>query len=162
MIPVLSVIALVLGTPIAIQQKTSTDFSGTWVLNKQASEGLSPVTIGADSVTWTISQDQKTISISEAMVGGPRPSTGSLGAYTLDGVERQSDSGGGPVVVTLRGLWAGPRLQLFRKQSVTGANPTETNALRILELSADGKTLTVAMRYQGSRGATESKWVFGR
>ena len=161
MISVLIVITLVLGTPIAIQQKTATISPEHGCSTNKQAKGCRRSRLARTASRGRLVRIKKP---SRSGSDGRRaaPEHREPGAYTLDGVERQSDSGGGPVVVTLRGLWAGPRLQLFRKQSVTGANPTETNALRTLELSADGKTLTVAMRYQGSRGATESKWVFGR
>jgi len=43
----------------------SANFAGSWALDKSKSQGLSPRMQGADSVTWTITQDDKTISIDQ-------------------------------------------------------------------------------------------------
>jgi hypothetical protein len=47
------------------------NFAGTWVLDKAKSEGLSKRLEGADKVTWTITQDTKTISVDQKVDGGP-------------------------------------------------------------------------------------------
>src|SRR3989441_12557366 len=52
------------------------NFAGTWVLDKAKSQGLSPRMQGADSVTWTITQDDKTISIDQKITGGQPPAGG--------------------------------------------------------------------------------------
>jgi len=153
------VVAVAMSGP-AVQK--SPTFAGTWVLDKQASQGLSPATTGADKVIWKIVQDDKTIAVSEEMIGGQRPGSGSLGTYSLDGTESHPETTGGNVVVTLQARWSGPRLELLRKQTVSGSNPVETNASRTLTLAPDGKTLTVTMKYRSARGTSDSTWVFVR
>jgi len=46
------------------------NFGGTWNLDKSKSQGLNPRLQGADSVTWTITQNDKTITIEEKVAGG--------------------------------------------------------------------------------------------
>ena len=154
-------LAVVTPTPIAVQKAPAT-FAGTWVLNKAKSQGASPGQTEADKVQWTIVQDEKTISINEEIAGGRRPGSGSLCTYRLDGVESALDMGNANMAVTLRAKWTGARLDLMRKQSVTGPTPMETNASRILALSGDGKVLTVTMHYESSRGKSDSTLVFDR
>src|SRR5436190_13340640 len=87
------------------------NFAGTWVLDKSKSQNLSQRLQGADKVTLTITQDDKTISLDTKIeggqpagggggtgggggMGGGRPGGGGMGgpqAYNLDGKEVTSD-----------------------------------------------------------------------
>ncbi len=49
------------------------NFAGTWSLDKSKSQGLDPRMQNAESVTWTITQDDKQISIDSKVVAGPPP-----------------------------------------------------------------------------------------
>src|SRR5881392_459628 len=91
------------------------NFAGTWSLDKSKSQGLSQRMQGADSVTWTITQDDKAISIDTKVTGGQPPAGGAPGggggggmgggtgggramgpqSYNLDGTETTSEIGGG-------------------------------------------------------------------
>src|SRR5947207_15160749 len=53
-------------------------FAGTWSLDKSKSQGLSTRIQGADKVTWTVAQDDKTVSIDQKVEGG-QPSGGGGG-----------------------------------------------------------------------------------
>ena len=55
---------------LAVHAAAPTSFAGTWTLDKSKSQGLSQRIQGADSVTWTIAQTDKTISIEEKVTGG--------------------------------------------------------------------------------------------
>src|SRR2546423_10985542 len=61
----------------ASAQKTS--FAGSWGLDKTKSQGLSQRTMGADKVTLTITQDDKTISLDTKIEGGQPPAGGGPG-----------------------------------------------------------------------------------
>src|SRR3989442_15394998 len=61
----------------ASAQKAS--FAGTWSLDKSKSQGLSQRIQGADKVTLTIKQDDKTISIDQKVEGGQPPAGGGPG-----------------------------------------------------------------------------------
>src|SRR5467141_2445460 len=61
------------------------NFAGTWSLDKTKSQGLSPRMQGADKVTWTITQDDKTISIDQKVEGGQPTGGGGGGGGTGGG-----------------------------------------------------------------------------
>src|SRR2546426_11009410 len=81
------------------------NFAGTWVLDKAKSQNLSQRMMGADKVTLTITQDDKTISLDTKIEGGQPPAGGGGGGggmgggrppagpttYNLDGNEVTSD-----------------------------------------------------------------------
>src|SRR2546421_9723000 len=116
--------AFLLVVVAASAQKAS--FAGTWSLDKTKSQGLSTRMQGADKVTWTITQDDKTISIDQKVEGGQPPAGGGGGgggmggggarppaapaAYNLDGSETTMEMGQGKS--TMKATWAGAALQL--------------------------------------------------
>jgi hypothetical protein len=150
------------------------NFAGTWALDKTKSQGLSPRMQGADSVTWTITQDDKTISIDQKVTGGQAPGGGGMGGgrgpagpttYNLDGKETTMDIGGGQMTgkSTLKATWAGNALQLSRNSTFNGPNGEVTSSeTRKLELSGDGKVLTATVHSEGPRGTTDSTLVFNK
>jgi len=161
----------------ASAQKTA-NFAGTWALDKTKSQGLSPRMQGADSVTWTITQDDKTISIDQKITGGQPPAGGGgMGggggrgpggpmAYNLDGNEANSDVTFGQATgkLTTKATWSGGTLDLVRKTSFTaqdGSERTNTNTQK-LSLSGDGKTLTAVVHSEGRAGPTDSTLVFNK
>src|SRR5438270_13860732 len=68
-----------LGLAIVASAMAAANFGGTWTLDKAKSQGLSPRMQGADKVTWTITQDAKTISIDTKIEGGQAPAGGGGG-----------------------------------------------------------------------------------
>jgi hypothetical protein len=159
----------------ASAQKTS--FAGTWSLDKTKSQGLSQRLQGADKVTWTITQDDKTISIDQKIEGGQPPAGGGGGgngmgggggrppagptAYNLDGSESTMEMGQGKA--TLKATWTGGTLELTRKSTFNGPNGevTSTNSQK-LSLSGDGKVLTAVVHSESPRGTTDSTLVFNK
>src|SRR6476469_1140145 len=89
--------ALLIVAVAASAQKAN--FAGTWGLDKTKSQGLSSRLQGADKVTWTITQDDKTISIDQKIEGAQPPANMGGGGrgpagpqvYNLDGKETTSD-----------------------------------------------------------------------
>jgi len=155
-------------------------FAGTWSLDKAKSQGLSPRMEGADSVTWTITQDDKTFSLDQKVTGGTPPAGGGGGgggmgggrgpagpvSYNLDGKEVTSDIPGGQVTgkSTLKATWAGSALELYRKIAFTtpDGERVSTNTQK-LSLSADGKVLTAVVHNEGGRGGpSDSTLVFNK
>jgi len=55
---------------LAVHAAAPGNFAGTWNLDKGKSQGLSQRLQGADSITWTIAQTDKTITIEEKVTGG--------------------------------------------------------------------------------------------
>jgi hypothetical protein len=161
------------------------NFAGTWNLDKSKSQGLSPRIQGADSVTWTITQDDKTISIDQKVTPGGQPPAGGGGgtgggggmgggrpgagpqSYTLDGKEATSDVNFGQATgkLTTKATVSGGGLELMRKTSFAGQDGTErvSTTTQKLSLSGDGKTLTVVAHSEGGRGGpSDSTMVFNK
>ena len=169
------------GLAVLAVSAASANFAGTWVLDKTKSQGLSPRIQGADKVTWTITQDDKTISIDQKVEGGQPPAGGGGGggggmgggrppagptAYKLDGSEVTSDVTFGQTTgkQTLKATWAGDALELSRKTTVTTdqGDRTSTNTQK-LSLSGDGKVLTAVVHSEGGRGGpTDSTLAFNK
>ena len=166
---------------LAVLASASANFAGTWALDKTKSQGLSPRMQGADSVTWIITQDDKTISIDQKVTGGQPPAGGAGGgggtgggggrgpsgptAYNLDGSATTMDIGGGQMTgkSTLKATWAGNALQLSRNSIFNGPNGEITSTeTRKLELSSDGKVLTATVHSESPRGTTDSTFVFNK
>src|SRR5207253_3723363 len=85
------------------------NFAGAWSLDKAKSQGLSQGMMNAESVTWTITQDDKQISIDSKVVAGAPPAGatpppggrggggGPMGprTFSLDGKEATTEAQGG-------------------------------------------------------------------
>jgi hypothetical protein len=177
------------GLAVLAASAASANFAGTWVMDKAKSQGLSPRMQGADKVTWTITQDDKTISIDQKVeggqppaggggggtgggtgggggMGGGRPPAGPPPAYKLDGSEVTSDVtfGQNTGKQTLKATWSGNDLGLSRKTTFTTdqGDRTSTNTQK-LSLSGDGKVLTAVVHSEGGRGGpTDSTLVFNK
>jgi len=170
------------GLAVLAVSAASANFAGTWVLDKTKSQGLSQRIQGADKVTWTITQDDKTISIDQKVEGGQPPAGGGgagggggMGggrppgpppAYKLDGSEVTSDFTRGQMTgkLTLKATWAGDALELSRKTTVTTdqGDRVSTNTQK-LSLSGAGKVLTAAVHSEGGQGGpTDSTLVFNK
>jgi len=174
------------GLAVLATSAASANFGGTWSLDKAKSQGLNPRLQAADKVTWTITQDDKTISIEQKVEGGQPPAGGGPGgggpggggpggggggrppagptAYNLDGTETSSEMGQGGKM-TLKATWAGAVLELSRKSSFTAPDGSERTSATTqkLSLSADGKVLTAVVHSEGGRGGpTDSTLVFNK
>ncbi len=155
-----------------VASSAAANFAGTWALDKTKSTGLSPRMTGADKVTWTITQNDKTISIDQKVEGGQPPAGGGGGmgggrgpagptTYNLDGTETTVEAGQGKS--TLKATWAGSALELSRKSTFNGPNgEITTSDTRKLELSGDGKVLTATVHSESPRGAQDSTLVFNK
>ena len=170
----------VLALAIVASSVAAANFAGTWNLDKAKSQGLSTRMQGADKVTWTITQDDKTISIDQKVEGGQPPAGGGGGgtggggggmgggrppagptAYNLDGSETSSENG--PAKSTMKATWSGATLELSRKTVFQGPNGEVTSTTtQKLSLSADGKVLTAVVHSESPRGAQDSTLVFNK
>src|SRR5260370_32340647 len=65
-----------LALAIVASAMAAANFGGTWTLHKAKTQGLSQRLQGADKVTSTITQDDKTISIDQKVEGGQPPAGG--------------------------------------------------------------------------------------
>jgi hypothetical protein len=155
------------------------NFAGTWSLDKAKSQGLDPRMQNAESVTWTITQDDKQISIESKVTGGQPPAGGNGGGggggmgggrgpggprvFTLDGKEVTAEAPGGNN--TTKSTWSsdGKTLELsaIRSGSRDG-NEFKFTTVEKLSLSGDGKVLTDVRHNEGPRGANDSTLVFNK
>src|ERR1041385_334606 len=114
------------------------NFAGTWVLDKSKSQNLSPRQQGADKVTLTITQDDKTITLDTKVEGGQTPAGGGGGgtgggggmgggrpggggaggpqSFTLDGKEA-SNTGQNGMTTAMKSSWDGGALVLTTVRS---------------------------------------------
>lgn len=167
---------------LAASAAAPANFAGTWSLDKAKSQGLSQRMQGADKVTWTITQDDKTISIDQKVEGGQPPAGGGGGgtgggggmgggrppagptAYNLDGTETTAEITGQMTgKSTFKATWTGSTLELLRKSVLNGPNgEVNTSESRKLALSGDGKVLTATVHSESPRGVTDSTLVFNK
>jgi len=156
------------------------NFAGAWSLDKAKSQGLSQGMMNAESITWTITQDDKQISIDSKVVAGPPPAGAPAGGgagggmgggrppagprvFSLDGKEATAEVQGG--TNTTKTSWSsdGKTLELssVRAGSRDGTDFKFTTTEK-LSLSGDGKVLTVARHSESPRGPQDSTMVFNK
>jgi hypothetical protein len=164
---------------LAVHAAAPVSFAGNWTLDKSKSQGLSPRMQGADSVSWQINQTDKQITIEEKvtggeMIGGPGGGggrgggRGMMGAggprtYNLDGSEVTGEMGRGKFA--RRASWSGDgkALELTSKTTFQGQEGEMTlTSSDKLQLSADGKSLTVTRHSESPRGPQDSTLVFNK
>jgi hypothetical protein len=164
------------GLAVLAASAASANFAGTWSLDKTKSQNLSRGMQNAESVSWVITQNDKTISIESKVTGGQPPAGGGPGGggggmggprvYNLDGTETTSDiTGQATGKATSKATWAsdGKVLELSRKSVVTTPNGEVTSTTtQKLELSGDGKVLTVNQHSESPRGPQDSTLVFNK
>jgi len=167
---------------LAVSAAAPANFAGTWNLDKAKSQGLSPRLQGADSVSWIITQTDKQISIETKITGGQPPAgappagaptgggsgrgagMGGPQTYNLDGSETNSENGAAKT--TRKAAWSGDgkTLELSAKTTFTGQDGTERTSTSTdkLQLSGDGKVLTINRHSEGGRGPQDSTLVFNK
>ena len=160
-----------------VASSAAANFAGTWTLDKTKSQGLSQGMMNAESVVWTITQDDKTISIDSKVTGGQPPAGGGGGGgrgggmggprtYNLDGKEVTTEGGGQMGGTnTTKSTWSsdGKTLELssVRAGSFNG-NDFKATSTDKLSLNGDGKVLTVARHSESPRGTQDSTLVFNK
>src|SRR6476620_305500 len=70
------------------------NFAGTWTLDKSKSQGLNQRLQNAESVTWSVTQTDKEITIDEKVTGGGGPG-GGPGGPPAGGAPAGGPPGGG-------------------------------------------------------------------
>lgn len=156
-----------------------TNFAGTWSLDKSKSQNLNRRLQGAESVSWTITQNDKQITIEEKVTGGEMANGGAPGgggggggrggfggpagprSYNLDGSDVPFEMG--QAKGTRKGAWSsdGKALELTSKATFSGQNGEQTlTSTDKLQLSNDGKVLTVNSHRESPRGPQDSTLVF--
>jgi hypothetical protein len=159
---------------IAVSATAPANFAGTWTLDKSKSKGLDGRMQNAESVQWVITQDDKQITIESKIsggqsMGGPGGGGGRGGGmggprtYTLDGKETTTEAQGG--TSSMKATWSSDG-QMLELQSVRSGNfngndfKATTNDK--LQLSGDGKVLTVKRTGESPRGPVDATMVFNK
>jgi hypothetical protein len=140
------------------------NFSGTWVLDKTKSEGLSGMMAGAD-VTMVVTQDAKQLTSETTITGGQREVPPQKATYNLDGSETTAEmTGRMPGKATMKAKWMGDNvLELSSVQNVNvQGNDVTITRQDHWELAEGGKVLKVHRKSESPRGAQESKLVFNK
>jgi hypothetical protein len=163
---------------LAVNAAAPPSFAGTWTLDKSKSQGLSQRIQGADSVSWAVAQTGKDITIEEKIAGGApaggpgggggggRGMGGGMGGprvYNLDGTETTAETGRGKVARKASWSSDGKTLELTSKSTFQGPDGEVTSTTtEKLQLSGDGKVLTVIRHSEGPRGPQDSTLVFNK
>jgi hypothetical protein len=165
---------------LAVHAAAPANFAGTWTLDKSKSQGLSPRMQNAESVSWVITQTEKEITIEEKVTGGNPPAGGGPGGggggrgmgggfggprtFSLDGSETSGEMGRGAKFVRKVTVSAdGKTLDMSSKVTFQGQDGEITSTTtEKLQLSADGKVLTVNRHSESPRGTQDSTLVFNK
>jgi hypothetical protein len=169
---------------LAVHAAAPANFAGTWTLDKSKSQGLNPRQQNAESVSWVITQTEKEITIEEKSTGGNPPSGGQPGGapgsgggggrgmgggfggprtFSLDGSETASENERGKTVRKATVSADGKTIELSSKSTFNGPNGEMTlSSNDKLQLSADGKVLTVTRHSESPRGPQDSTLVFNK
>ncbi len=169
---------------VAVHAAAPANFAGTWTLDKSKSQGLSPRQQNAESVSWVITQTEKDITIEEKVTGGQPPAGGGPGGggpgggqggpgrgmgmggprtFALDGSETATENERGKTVRKATVSADGKTIELSSKSTFQGPNGEMTlNSNDKLQLSADGKTLTVNRHSESPRGTQDATLVFNK
>ena len=170
---------------LAVHAAAPANFAGTWTLDKSKSQGLNQRMQNADSVTWTITQNDKTITIEEKVTGGggggagtppagappagAPPAGGGGGGrgmggapgprtFNLDGSETTADMGRGKVA--RKATVSGDTVELVSKVTFTNQDGNEVTSTTTEKLTITGNTLTVTRHSEGGRTPGDSTYVF--
>lgn len=173
---------------LAVHAAAPANFAGTWTLDKSKSQGLNPRQQNAESVSWVITQTEKEITIEEKITGGNPPAGGPPGGgapgaggqgggrggmggglfgprtFNLDGSETTGETARGKYVRKATVSGDGKTIELVTKSTFAGqdGNEIQTTSNDKLQLSADGKMLTVNRRSETPRGTQEATLVFNK
>jgi hypothetical protein len=138
---------------LAVQAAAPTSFAGSWTLDKSKSQGLSQRVQNAESIAWTITQDEKTITIEEKVTGGAPPGGGGAAAPAAGGPPAGGGGGQGGPGRGMGGGMGGPRT-FNLDGSETSGEMGRGKFVRKATWSSDGKTLELATKstLQGPEG----------
>ncbi|MFN7944420.1 MAG: hypothetical protein U0Z53_03635 [Blastocatellia bacterium] len=142
-----------------------TSFAGTWSLDKGKSEGLNQQLQNAESITLTITQDDKELTTKQEIAGSPAPPQ--TATYKLDGSETTGDVNLGRMQgkATRKAKWmdGGKMIELHSVINVEfQGNPVTITQVQHLELAEGGKVLKIHSTSESPRGTQESKLTYNK
>ena len=164
---------------LAVHAAAPANFAGTWTLDKSKSQGLTNRQQNAESVSWVITQTEKELTIEEKVTGGNPPMNGGgtgpggsgrgMGGFggprifNLNGSETSGEMGRGKFVRKATVSGDGKTIELSNKMTFQGQEGEVTsNSTDKLQLSADGKTLTVNRHTESPGGNQDSTLIFNK
>jgi hypothetical protein len=163
---------------LAVNAAAPASFAGTWELDKTKSQNLPRFWQDVQSVTLTITQTDKQVTVQTKIVGGGAsggPGGGGGGgrgfgagmggplSYNLDGSETTTEGERGKS--TTKAVWSKDSsvLELSVKRSFTTPNGDVTaTTTDKYTLSADGKVLTDNRHSESPRGPQDSTLVYNK
>jgi hypothetical protein len=150
---------------VAASAAPPANFAGTWELDKSKSQ-LTGRMANVDALTWTVTQDAKQIALESVATAGGQQRPAQKTTYTLDGTETTVEIGGqAPGKAKLKTKWMddGKILETNQVRNVNfQGNDVTITITQHLELSADGKVLTVHQVTESPQGKQEAKMVFNK
>src|SRR6266542_2132924 len=159
---------------LAASAAAPASFAGTWELDKSKSQNLPRFWQDVQSVTLTITQTDKQVTLETKVLGGGTPGGPGGGrgfgagmggplSYNLDGSETTTEGERGKA--TTKAAWSkdGGVLELSVKRSFTTPNGDMTaTTTDKFSLSTDGKVLTDNRHSEGPRGPQDSTLVYNK
>jgi len=164
---------------------SSTNFAGTWVLDKGRSESLPRQLERVQSYTMLITQDGERLTVENKIESAPRADSapdssrgdrqgrrggregrgGRFGqpkaTYTLDGKEQSVETPRG--IFSIKALWKGDALELTETRNINReGNEMTVTTTDYWELAEGGKVLNVNRTINSPRGTQQSKLTFNR
>ncbi|HET9525842.1 MAG TPA: hypothetical protein VFO99_06735 [Pyrinomonadaceae bacterium] len=142
---------------LAVHAAAPTSFAGTWTLDKSKSQGLNQRIQNAESVSWTITQTDKTITIEEKVTGGQGDGPGRGGNAPSGappaGGPPPGGGQGGPGRGMGGGMMGGPRT-FNLDGSETSGETGRGKFVRSAKWASEGKTLELVTKttFQGPDG----------
>ena len=142
-----------------------TSFAGIWTLDKSKSD-LSGRMANIEGLTWTITQDDKQLTLKPELVGsgGGGRGMGMMNqpqTYNLDGSETTSEFNAGQFSgkITRKAKWNGKVLELHTVITTDNGSRTTTEHW---EPAEDGKVLKVHRQSESPNGPMETKMTFNK
>jgi hypothetical protein len=159
-------------------QSKGANFAGTWELDKSKSQLQGPMADAIQSLTWTVTQDDKQVTRDQkternpnaqgpggggggggrggGMMGGGGPLTAKL-----DGSETTSETPRGKQTVKAKWMGDGKILEISTVANMSTPNGDFTmTTVEHWELADGGKTLKVHQKRETPRGPMETSMVF--
>ena len=153
---VLATVAAPLSAQSGATAAAHPDFSGHWVLNPAASEGMGV----PQSMTMQVTQNEKTLKLDRSQETGEGTQTNSL-TYNLDGTAAKNTVSGNGMSLDLNTTseWQGSVLQFTTTADVAGQTFTQVDHWT---LDPDGKTLHITSDVSVAGQSAQIKLAFAK
>jgi hypothetical protein len=155
------VVLATLSAPLAAQSGAPAaaahpDFSGHWVLNPAASEGMGV----PESMTMQVTQNEKTLKLDRSQVSQMGTQSNTL-TYNLDGTAAKNTVSGNGMSLDLNTTseWQGAMLQFTTTADVAGQTFTQIDHW---SLDPDGKTLHITSDVSVAGQSAQIKLAFAK